>query len=297
MNLPKSASRIVANKKKRVFVIKTLIYILMFAAYKFLVPVAVFLATHPEIYSIYRAALFLLGSNILVSLGSIITVRLYLRKSRDERMDGNFILGINWISNIVNAFLLIIALMLAFDVQPLEFLTSLTIVAAAIAILTKDYVTNMINGLIIMFTDQFGLGDLIKVGEHKGNIEDINLLNVVIKKADGHSIYIPNNLMLNSQVINHSRDFLRQIEIQIELPSNFIEDLEEVRYKLSLLVFTKEVASPASKLQVELLSILKDAVVLRVLVQTPFEHEKLTELHLQNAILKFIHENKKGELL
>jgi small-conductance mechanosensitive channel len=297
MNLPKSASRIVANKKKRVFVIKTVIYILMFTAYKLIGSVTLFLTTHPEIHSIYRAALFLLGSNILVSLGSIITVRIYLRKSRDERMDGNFILGINWISNIVNAFLLIIALMLAFDVQPLEFLTSLTIVAAAIAILTKEYVTNMINGLIIMFTDQFGLGDLIKVGEHKGTIEDINLINVVIKKSDGHSIFIPNNLMLNSQVINHSRDYLRQIEIQVELPSNFIEDLEEVRNKLSLLVFDKEVSSTSSKLQVELVSILKDAVVLRVLVQTPYEQEKVTELHLQNAVLKFIHENKKRELL
>jgi small-conductance mechanosensitive channel len=297
MKLQKSPFHITENKKKQVFILKILFYVLMVAAYRLLPSLILVLERYPEIYSIYRASLFLLGFNILISLARIITARLYLRRFRDERMDGNFLLGITWISNILNAFLLIIALMLALNVNPLEFLTSLTIVAAAIAILTKDYVTNIINGLIIMFTDQFGLGDLIKVGEHKGAIEDINLLNVVIKKADGHRIYIPNNLMLNSQVINHSRENLRQVEIQIELPLLSLEDLDDVRYRLRLLLFEKEETAIESNLNVELISVLKEAVTLKISVQTPFEQEKITETQLQNAVLRFIHENRKRELL
>ncbi|WP_291784438.1 mechanosensitive ion channel domain-containing protein [Cecembia sp.] len=97
----------------------------------------------------------------------MVTARIYLRKHRYENIHLYLLLGVIRISNILISIVFISALIMAFGLRPLEFLTRITIVAAAIAIVSKEYIANTINGLIILFADQFALGDMIKINEKK----------------------------------------------------------------------------------------------------------------------------------
>lgn len=160
-------SKLEANERRRrvIFVVKILAYLIL----AFLREIIDWEA-HPLLIrfsSMMDALVFLLAGNILISLGRLFLVRFYLRKKKSESLHSNFVLGINHISNMLNVVFFLFAVMIFFQIKPMEFLGSITLVAAAIALLSKDYITNMINGLIIMFSDQITLGDFIQIAEQK----------------------------------------------------------------------------------------------------------------------------------
>jgi small-conductance mechanosensitive channel len=290
MEIQKSLIQTIESKKKRVFIVKMVIYLMLLLGPRFIPEIQDYLLRYSNLNSIHRAILFLLGGNILISMGRLFTARIYLRKNSDEKVHGNFLLGITWISNILNSVVFVIALMLAIDIRPLEFLTSLTIVAAAIAILTKDYVNNIINGLIIMFTDQFSLGDTIKIGETTGVIEDITLLNVVIKKDDGYKTIIPNNLVLGVQVTNLSGLDHRKVEFQMELPYHNKFNLAQIE---SILTgdFEKRIKNnEVSNIKVELVAIQKEVYSIKVSLESSLSKEKEIRSELHQSLLNLLNE-------
>ena len=228
MNMTKTALQEGENRKRTIFVVKVIVFILLVA-----------FGGHVLRYSkefgfslvnVLNALVFFLGANVIVSLVRIIIVRFYLRKKSNDPMRSNFVLGVNRIAEIVNGGIFIIAMILLFGEKPGEFFTSITIVAAAIAIVSKDYITNMINGLIIMFSDQFTLGDTIKVGEHEGKITDVTLLNMVLTNEDADLVMIPNNLLLTAQVINHSKQHIKKLTFEFDMkivPGLDVNEIED----------------------------------------------------------------------
>ena len=214
---PKSNIEVKESRKKVIFILKILSYLLLALILEF-----VDFTINPILFkftSFLTALSFLLAGNILISLGRIILVRFYLRKKQADPLQNNFVLGINRIASMLNVIVFLIAIMIFFQIKPLEFLSSITIVAAAIALLSKDYITNMLNGLIIMFSDQVTLGDHIMVAENRGKILDITLLTVVLLNEDHDLVMVPNSLLLSSQVINYSRQNVKKFTFEFEVKS------------------------------------------------------------------------------
>ena len=173
--------------------------------------------------AIIDGLLFYLSGALLISIGRIILGYFYLkRKNRNTEFKDTFLLGINRIASFLTNFILILAILIASGVDVEKFFTSITIVAAAIAILSKDYINNMINGLIMMFGDQLALNDYIKIGEHTGKIIDINFLNIVLENMEGDKILIPNSAIITGQLTSYSELSLRKVIFGFELPANHI---------------------------------------------------------------------------
>lgn len=161
---------------------------------------------------------FFLSANLITSLAWLVIFSWYIRKNHMAIHEkDNFILGINRISSVLNTTFIIVSVMIFFGIEPVKFLTSITIVAAAIALLFKDYITNMINGLIIMFSDQLSLGDYVIIGDHKGKVMDITLVNVVLLNDDDELLLIPNSLIFTTLVVNQSKQNTRKLSIEFEL--------------------------------------------------------------------------------
>lgn len=218
MNHLKTSIRSKENKRKRNFVLKLLFLIFLDYNYlrdTFLNPLA---ERFPFLLDLVRALIFLLSANLVISLGRIVTLRFYLQKTAETKVLPNFVIGIDRISTILNFLALLIGLMLAFGIKPLEFLTSITIVAAAIALLTKEYITNIVNGLIIMFSEQLEIGDKINIGKNTGFIRDITLINLVMKSETGEVILIPNAMVLSTDIINYSKNNTHQVVFDSEIP-------------------------------------------------------------------------------
>ncbi|WP_228527796.1 mechanosensitive ion channel family protein [Pararhodonellum marinum] len=242
-----------------------------------------------------KATTFFLAGNILVSLGRIITVRFYLRKKNENIFQKNFVLGINHIANIINVGLFLISIMLLFNIDPVNFFTSITIVAAAIALLSKDYITNMINGLIIMFSDQFSLGDHIRIGDHKGKIVDVTLLNTVLVNEDDDLVMIPNTLFLTSQVSNHSRQDFKKLSFEFELKISGKFDLLglEEKVKENLKPFDQHISMETFSLKT--IAIQKDSFRLKiqfVLKSAEKEQEREIKRAVNQSLIFFARENQ-----
>src|SRR5690606_33060048 len=120
-------------------------------------------------------------------------------------------------ATMLNVVFIIVGIMVAFGINPLEFLTSLTIVAMAIAVLFRDYITNMLSGLFIMFSDELSLGDRIKVGEHKGRIIDVTFGHIQIQNEEDDIVIVPNNLVFTNAIVNLSAHRSNLFTVKFEL--------------------------------------------------------------------------------
>ncbi|WP_154858256.1 mechanosensitive ion channel family protein [Cyclobacterium xiamenense] len=286
-------SKLEANERKRriAFAVKVLAYMSLFFLQEILdwekEPLL------RRLSSLMDALIFLLAGNLLVSLGRLFLVRFYLRKKKSESLHSNFVLGINHIANLLNVVFFLFAVMIFFQIKPIEFLGSIALVAAAIAILSKDYITNMFNGLIIMFSDQITLGDYIQVTDQKGKIQDITLLNVVLMNDDGDLVLIPNSLILSFQVVNHSRQSIRRLTFEFELgnrPGLNVDRMEET-LKAVLKPFKHEVKQDGLSLRA--MEVRKEAVKMKLQIQlnTPSrEAEKKIRRKINQTLIDLEHE-------
>lgn len=297
MNHLKTSIQSKENKRKRNFAIKLLLLIILEIFYEGDTFFSPFLERYSIVSHVVKALIFLLSANLLISLGRIITLSFYLKKTDDSKVQPNFVIGIDRISSILNVIAIVISFMLAFGIKPLEFLTSITIVAAAIAILTKDFISNIVNGLIIMFSDQLEIGDKIHIGNSTGFIRDITLSNITLKNDTGEIIIIPNSMVLTAEVINYSKNNTHQMIFDSELPYSTELQLSGLEEKLSevLTSFSEFIFLEGSQLNV--LERKSDNVLVRY--QFPIKSgEKAIEMQVRKAInqalIDWSHEKRKA---
>lgn len=200
-------------------VTKAIVYI---ALVYFMINVPPLYNHYPFVAQTAEALFIFLGPSLTVSLIRLVIIFWYVRKHKlKSNIKDNFILGINRIVSILNTVFFALAFMVFVGVDPIKFLTSITIVAAAIALTFKDYITNMINGLIIMFSDRLSLGDHIKVHDIEGKIIDITLINMILQNEDNDMVIIPNSIAFSSVIINQSKQNIKKLSVEFQMSLHF----------------------------------------------------------------------------
>ena len=130
-----------------------------------------------------------------------------------------------------NAFILIvlfISLFVALKIVGVgigQFFTSISIVAAAIVLLTKEYLSDVISGFMISFSDILSIGDYVSFGGIKGEIRDITLTKTHIFTQDEEMMIIPNSKLFFSEFINYSKGNRRRMAINFRLA---LENLDSI---------------------------------------------------------------------
>lgn len=153
------------------------------------------------------------------------TLLVYRRKNNIKGKD-NFIIGINSIYYVFLSVLAVVLVMMLLRVDIKEFFTSISIIAAAIAILSKDYISNAINGMIVMFNNQISIGDYIQIGSHKGKITHISLLNLQLVNEEDDLIYIPNSTVLSQDIINFTKGESHKVSVEFIAHAEKMSTLE-----------------------------------------------------------------------
>nr|WP_091692208.1 mechanosensitive ion channel domain-containing protein [Algoriphagus locisalis] len=297
MNQLKSIIKNQENKRRRNFFLKFILLVILMVGFESNSWFSPFFESHIIASNLIRAIIFLLSGNLIISLARIITLRFYLQKTEETKVQPNFVIGIDRLSTLLNIMIILITLMLAFGVRPLEFLTSITIVAAAIALLTKDYITNIVNGLIMMFSDQLEIGDKILIGKNVGFIRDITLINMVLKTETGEIVIVPNTLALTSEVVNYSKNNAHQVIFDSEIP--FFSKLQLIDLEQQL----SKALGPFSELvfvegaQLNVIERKPESMIIRY--QFPIKSgEKATEISVRKAInqelINWSDENRKA---
>lgn len=214
--------------------------------------------------NIIDAILFYITAHMIISFSRLTIVYLYIKRS-GRQMDfiNNFVIGVNKIANILSFMMFIFAVFLLFDIKASTFFTSISIVAAAIALISKDYISNMINGMIIMFSDELSLEDYVKIGEHRGKISNITLLNMHIVNDDDDLVYVPNNYILSSDVVNFTKHDIQKITIEFELNQVHLRHYEQFKAEFNTVLRPYSTNIKPDTAALKVIKITKDAIHLK----------------------------------
>ncbi|MDF9800673.1 small-conductance mechanosensitive channel [Catalinimonas alkaloidigena] len=181
---------------------------------------------------IIRAVLFYLSTHLLVSLARIVIVYFYIRRKKLKEEQDNVVLAVNRIATLISIAAFVAALFLLFDIKWETFFTSFSLVAVASVLLTKDYISNTVNGMIFMASDRFLLGDYIKVGNHEGKVINITLSSVHLRTEEGDFVAIPNTTVYNSDITNLSRREQGLVHVDLEVKTELLKDTAKLMDQL-----------------------------------------------------------------
>lgn len=120
---------------------------------------------------------------------------------------------------IVGAAILMALPEFGFNVTPVEGVAA--VASLSLGFGAQSLVKDLINGLSIVFEDQFVIGDLIQANGESGRVEYLTLRRTVLRNAAGALVTIPNGLV--GQVANLSRDW-SQVFVDVTVPGDELVD-------------------------------------------------------------------------
>ena len=155
--------------------------------------------------------------------------------------------GIENIANFTIGAGLLIMFLSVFGINPSELITSLTIVAAAIAILTKEYIVDFLSGVYLSFSNTFEINDFVKIDVQKGKIVEIGMLKVKILNDDEDIVIIPNSKVYYSEIINYTKRDVRLMTVDFQIALKYIDNIEQLEKEIiSSLVSFSDYIEPKS---------------------------------------------------
>jgi small-conductance mechanosensitive channel len=123
----------------------------------------------------------------------------------------------------------VIALMfiseLGYDIAPL--IASAGILGVAIGFGSQALVKDFLSGIFMIFEDQYGVGDVVDLGEASGTVEAVSLRVTRLRDVNGTVWYVRNGEIL--RVGNMSQNWARTV---LDVTVGYTEDLVKVRQVL-----------------------------------------------------------------
>ena len=96
-----------------------------------------------------------------------------------------------------------------------SFLAVFSVIGLALSLAVQGVLKNFAGGMIILASKPFSLGDYIEAETVAGTVEEISLLYTRLTTPDGRTIYVPNDVLYSSQMINYTYSGTRRIEVPI----------------------------------------------------------------------------------
>ncbi len=181
-----------------------------------------------------------------------------------------------------------------FGLNPKELFTSLSIVAAAIAIISKEYISDIISGMFIAFSKDVTIDDLVKIGDHTGKIIDIGISKTALLNDDDDLIYVPNHKFFVGEVTNYTKSPVRTTSLEFELELHRLTTLEALETALTRsLDLYKEYLEPNS-FNLKVVHVYKDYLHLKfqyILNVSDRDMEKVIRRKTVRRVVDFIREH------
>lgn len=83
-------------------------------------------------------------------------------------------------------------------------LASSAVLALIVGFAAQHTLSNLVAGIMIAVSQPFRIGDKVTFEENEGRVTDISLSYTYIDPGDGSSVVIPNQLLVDGIVHNHS---------------------------------------------------------------------------------------------
>ncbi|MEO8823801.1 MAG: mechanosensitive ion channel [Ginsengibacter sp.] len=173
----------------------------------------------------------LIGAIILV-LGFFIARRIKKFSNKTiKRFSDNITLN-RLFSSVIYIFFIGITLFTVLSILHLNkavvsILAGLGVAGLAIALAFQDIAANFISGIFISIRKPMHVGDIVKLSDFMGKVEEINLRDTVLRTFQGQMVIIPNKSVFQNPIENYSMLGKRRMDLKIGV--SYGDDLEKVK--------------------------------------------------------------------
>jgi small conductance mechanosensitive channel len=199
-------------------------------------------------------SLRLIGALLIVAVGwvglrfLIGPVRRWMERSRLDASVAAFL------ANSLRS-LIIVAIVLGvlqqFGVPTASLLTLLGAIGLAVALSMQGSLANFASGLLVLSFRMVRVGDLVEIGDIRGRVTDLLPFHVVLVTLDNQRVTIPNTVLTNGPVRNHSALPTRRVQWMLPLaPGDYVVAVKEA-IRARLRADSRILAEPAPQLFVQ----------------------------------------------
>ncbi|MEX1189287.1 MAG: mechanosensitive ion channel family protein [Bacteroidia bacterium] len=138
----------------------------------------------------------------------------------------------NLFSSIVYLFILGIVCFTALSILQLDkavtsILAGAGIFGLALAFAFQDIASNFMSGIFISFRRPIHIGDLVKLNDKMGIVQNINLRDTILLSLTGQTIIIPNKEVFQSSIENYTTLGKRRFDLSVGI--SYGDNLDEVK--------------------------------------------------------------------
>ena len=209
--------------------IQTFLWILAFYSFIVLSPLNPF-SQHPAFDKILRSSLIICliwGVYNLCDAGHGLIMQLLKRSSL--HIDETLAEMLSALAHMICVMFGIVLVANEWDYDITAFVASLGIGAMAIAFAAKDSLANIFGSLVIITERPFVIGDWISANNVEGIVESITFRSTCIRTFYQELVYVPNNLLSNTPIINYTQRQKYRIQFMLGLTySTTREQIQEV---------------------------------------------------------------------
>lgn len=214
----------------------------------------------PALLVLLKFFIFLFAVGLFVRLLAMVYRH---RKHLPYNKKDNVTLGLSNISIMVIAIYGLISFFELIGLKAGQIFTSLSIVAAAFAILSKDFMADIISGIVISFSKEITIDDYVKIGEYRGKIIDINIAKIALLNEDDDIVFMPNSTVFTADIINYTKKQIKKTSIDFEVPTASISTIEDLEEQLILSLSEYHHLIEPNSYNVRVVHIRKDFLVLK----------------------------------
>ncbi len=114
---------------------------------------------------------------------------------------------------------------LGFDIKTI--LTGVGVAGIALSLAARDTLENILSGVSLLADASFGIGDYVIIQGTYGTVQEITLRCTRIRTPKNEILVVPNKLMANELVLNHSVGVPLRVELQFSI--GYGENPDEAR--------------------------------------------------------------------
>ncbi|MEM1124118.1 MAG: mechanosensitive ion channel domain-containing protein, partial [Bacteroidota bacterium] len=211
--------------------------------------VSTWLHQYPSIGVLINYLGFIIFVNLFAQLAKYFYAK---RNGLPYNRRNNIHFGIENIARVLVGLGSIFAAFGLFGIDIKSLLTSISIVAAAIAIISRDFINDFLIGLYFSFSRNFEINDYVKIGDHRGKITEIDILKIRLLNDDDDLVIIPNFKVYGSEIVNYTKRDIRMMSIDFQLDLKVVDNVEKLEADLisSVAEFSKYIESASYNLKI-----------------------------------------------
>ena len=176
-----------------------------------------------------KIILIMIISKFVIQIGKIAIINIFKVRQHStmirvsKRREATLMKLLQNVLTYVIYFIAILMILSTLTINVSAILAGAGIVGLAVGFGAQSLVKDVITGFFIIFEDQFSVGDIIRVGQFEGTVEEIGLRTTKIKSWTGELHIIPNGNIL--EVTNFS---LNNSIAVIDISVAYEEDIQRV---------------------------------------------------------------------